>query len=52
MIAVTKKEQIWRKKRNSCRKTQRKNINHLSRQEPSDQGEKQKVGGLIASIQL
>ena len=52
MIAVMKEEQMWRKRRNSCRKIQRKNINNLRRQKPSYQGEKQKVEGLIASIQL
>ena len=37
MIVVMKKERMWRKRRNSHRKAQRKNINNLSRQQQVDQ---------------
>ena len=52
MIVVMKKEQMWRKSRNSCRKSQRTKINNFSKHQQADQREKQKVGVLIYSIQL
>ena len=52
MILLMKKERVWRKSRNICRKTQRTNINNFRRQKQVDQGEKQKVRVLGASIQL
>ena len=52
MIVVMKKDWMWRNSRSSHRKNQRENINHLRRQQQSDQGEKQQVGGLIDSSKL
>ena len=52
MIVVMKKDWMWRNIRSSHRNTQRENINHLRRQQHSDQGEKQQVGGLIDSSKL